>query len=84
MMAGLAKRFSCQQLLKCLMSKPTLRWQTTSHTLSVRQRIQEKRDQALLGGGAKRIAAQHKKVGGTENLVVVEKVTRVVGSPLHS
>ena len=31
------------------------------HTLRVRKRIEEKRSQALLGGGQKRIDAQHKK-----------------------
>jgi len=31
------------------------------HTLRVRQQIEEKRQQALLGGGEKRIAAQHAK-----------------------
>ena len=61
-MAGLANRFSCKFLCRSLTHQPQIRWQTTAHTLNVRQRIQEKRDQALVGGGQKRIAAQHKKV----------------------
>ena len=36
--------------------------QGAEHTLRVKKRIEEKRAQALLGGGQKRIDAQHKKV----------------------
>ena len=36
--------------------------QGAQQTLRVRKRIEEKRSQALLGGGQKRIDAQHKKV----------------------
>ena len=35
---------------------------SVAHTLKVRDKINKKRDEALLGGGEKRIAAQHKKV----------------------
>jgi hypothetical protein len=42
------------------------RWQTSAdtsaHTLAVRQKISEKKQKALLGGGEKRIQTQHKKV----------------------
>ena len=34
-----------------------------AHTLKVKNIINEKRNDALLGGGQKRIDAQHKKVG---------------------
>ncbi|XP_076331350.1 propionyl-CoA carboxylase beta chain, mitochondrial-like [Tachypleus tridentatus] len=37
------------------------RWCTVAHTLSVRQRIEEKRKEAVLGGGQNRIDGQHKK-----------------------
>jgi len=43
-------------------TKYPIRWQTTAHSLIVRQRIQDKKKQALLGGGEKRIEAQHRKV----------------------
>ena len=53
---------SCSNLQKTTCFSSQVRWQTTAHSLSVRQRIKEKRDEALVGGGSKRIAAQHKKV----------------------
>ncbi|CAH1782114.1 unnamed protein product [Owenia fusiformis] len=37
------------------------RWCTAAHTLAVRNNIEKKRKQALLGGGQKRIDKQHKK-----------------------
>ena len=37
------------------------RW-TAAHTLAVRQKIDEKRKQAMKAGGKTRIASQHKKV----------------------
>ena len=40
----------------------TRRWQTAEHTLAVQKKIEEIREKALLGGGAKRIKSQHKKV----------------------
>lgn len=36
------------------------------HTLKVAEQIQKRREAALLGGGQKRIDAQHKKVGGSD------------------
>lgn len=36
--------------------------ESAQHTLEVRRKIKVKKDQALLGGGLKRIDAQHKKV----------------------
>ena len=39
-----------------------LRHCSIAHTLKVRDNIKKKRDAAMLGGGEKRIAAQHKKV----------------------
>lgn len=53
---------ACRKSLQSLHGSAQIRWQTTAHSLSVRQRIKEKRDQALIGGGLKRIKAQHKKV----------------------
>ncbi|XP_067949326.1 propionyl-CoA carboxylase beta chain, mitochondrial-like [Watersipora subatra] len=52
---------ACFHAKKAKHIRPPIRWQTTAHSLSVRQRIKEKRDEALVGGGEKRIAAQHKK-----------------------
>lgn len=40
---------------------PDCRWYSVSH-LSVKERIEQKRKAALIGGGQKRIDAQHKKV----------------------
>lgn len=37
------------------------RWCSVAHTLKVKQEIEDRRAQALLGGGEKRIAAQHKR-----------------------
>lgn len=37
------------------------RWQTSAHTLSVKKRIDDKREKALQAGGEKRINNQHKK-----------------------
>lgn len=37
------------------------RWYSVSH-LSVKERIEKKRNAALVGGGQKRIDAQHKRV----------------------
>ncbi|CAD5122595.1 DgyrCDS11007 [Dimorphilus gyrociliatus] len=37
------------------------RWNTAQHTLAVRKKIEELRKKALLGGGEKRIDAQHKR-----------------------
>lgn len=39
-----------------------LRQCSIAHTLKVRDNIKKKREAAMLGGGEKRIAAQHKKV----------------------
>lgn len=36
---------------------------TAAHTLRIAERIKVKREEALLGGGQKRIDQQHKKVG---------------------
>lgn len=36
---------------------------SAAHTLKVAERIKIKREEALLGGGQKRIDQQHKKVG---------------------
>lgn len=36
---------------------------TAAHTLKVAERLKMKREEALLGGGQKRIDQQHKKVG---------------------
>ena len=38
------------------------RWCTAAHTLEVKEKIEKTRDQALLGGGQKRIDKQHQKV----------------------
>ena len=40
----------------------TKRWCTAAHTLEVKEKIEKTRDQALLGGGQKRIDKQHQKV----------------------
>lgn len=40
-----------------------LRHCSIAHTLKVRDNINKKREEAMLGGGKKRIDAQHKKVG---------------------
>lgn len=37
------------------------RWCSVAHTLKVRQEVEDRRAQALLGGGEKRIAAQHER-----------------------
>ena len=42
------------------------RWQTSAHTLSVKKRIDDKRENAMKAGGEKRIANQHKKVNMTD------------------
>ncbi|KAG0712272.1 Propionyl-CoA carboxylase beta chain, mitochondrial [Chionoecetes opilio] len=43
------------------LNTPLLRHCSISHTLKVRQNINKKRGEAMLGGGQKRIDAQHKK-----------------------
>lgn len=40
----------------------SLRQCSIAHTLKVRDNIKKKRSEALVGGGQKRIEAQHKKV----------------------
>lgn len=44
-----------------------LRHCSIAHTVKVRNTINRKREEALLGGGQKRIDAQHKKVGSQYN-----------------
>lgn len=44
---------------------------SSEHTLHVRQQIQETRKKAQLGGGPKRIEAQHKKVDFDFFLVII-------------
>ncbi|XP_013787536.2 propionyl-CoA carboxylase beta chain, mitochondrial-like [Limulus polyphemus] len=48
------------------------RWCTVAHTLSVRQRIEEKRKEAVLGGGQNRIEGQHKKAVTNEDVTQEE------------
>ena len=46
-----------------LTSSISHRWVSSAeHTLQVKQDIKEKREKAKLGGGLKRIEAQHKRV----------------------
>ena len=62
----------------------TKRWCTAEHTLAVRKKIDEIRDKALVGGGQKRIDAQHKKVDIRMSLsqpTVRRNLCKVLGLP---
>lgn len=57
--------------LRCSLKAPNLsirysllvrKWCSIAHTINVQERIKRKRQEALLGGGPRRIDAQHKKV----------------------
>ena len=50
------------QYVRLLLQRACSGIQGAQQTLRVRKRIEEKSSQALLGGGQKRIDAQHKKV----------------------
>ena len=46
------------------------RWQTSAHTLSVKKRINDKREKALEAGGQRRIDNQHKMVNMSKLLLL--------------
>lgn len=52
--------FTLSKVNNLFMSKPG--FCTIAHTLSVKETIDKKRHQAAVGGGQKRIEAQHRKV----------------------
>ncbi|KAK8377533.1 hypothetical protein O3P69_013873 [Scylla paramamosain] len=57
--AGLLKNYGLPAYMG--LNTTLLRHCSIAHTLKVRDNIKKKRDAAMLGGGEKRIAAQHKK-----------------------
>lgn len=68
-MAGQTLRLATGSLLKKYVSLPSLGLNTSiirhcsiAQTIKVRDDIRKKRSEAVLGGGKKRIEAQHKKV----------------------
>lgn len=75
-MAALIPRLRSKSNILCFYARTELqtRWQTTAQTLNVKQRIEDTRQKALLGGGEKRIASQHKKVSPVANALCTCKL----------